>query len=224
MAGARNRTRRREGAAAPAWRDEAQRIALQLLEQGYADGLKRRLQQNFRRLREQDLEDAIGEAFEALANKLKRGERLDVPEAYVFKVACFVAMRRLRTVRRTMPFEEGQEGHDRAKEDEVPSDDAAEHAMEFLLETVRRWTTSNVQRTMLIVLEAARLGEPLADKEIAQKLRANGEELADVSVRVWKKRGIDALREQVAESGVKYADFALKKVEDEGDDANQYDE
>jgi hypothetical protein len=86
-------------------------------------------------------------------------------------------------------------------------------------EVVSSWPTSNVRRVTMIALDAAEADLQLTDDEIAQQLLFSGFEISPSSVRVWRWRGVQRLRRDLASKGIKYQDVV--GLEDQEGDENE---
>ena len=68
---------------------------------------------------------------------------------------------------------------------------------------VEAWESRNVRATTLLVLEAARLQEPLSSVEMAERLEdVLGQDVLPETARQWRKRGIDRLRDHLLAAGL----------------------
>jgi DNA-directed RNA polymerase specialized sigma24 family protein len=174
--------------------------ARKLVEERVPEGFVRVLEAKFQGARYVDCEEAVAEGFLKL---LLKDEALHNPAGYVFAVA-YNDMRR-RLTRKTLDVLPAGELEDEEKHD-TWEDPTAEEVVDvdvfrFARGIVSDWESRNLRTATLLVLEAAQLGEPMSGEELAEALEfALTEEIAPSTARQWKKRGLDRLRKQLAES------------------------
>lgn len=173
--------------------------ALGLAEERFPEGLTRLLEADFRGAQSVDCEDAVGEGF---LRFLVKGKALENPRGYVVTVA-YNYMRNLLTRKtlETLPKGELEDEEVGDSWDDPTADEiVGEDVFRFAREVVGGWESKNVRTATLLVLEAARLGEPISSEELAEVLEvALGEEILPGTARQWKKRGLDRLRKQIVE-------------------------
>ncbi len=172
-----------------------------MIDERFPEGLLRVLQARFSGSAYADCEEAISIGFEKL---LLKGA-VAKPEGYVTTVAVNAMQRFIRDA----AYERlSVDGDDEALPVDYWSDPtfdaaAAGAAYDFIRQLVERWETTNVRTTTLLVIAAAKLGEPMTADELADHL----EELLDQDVlsataRQWKKRGLDRLRAELIEAEI----------------------
>lgn len=173
--------------------------ARELAEERVPEGFVRVLEAKFQGARFVDCEEAVAEGF---LKFLVKNEVLENPAGYIFAVA-YNFMRHLLT-RKTLEVLPAGELEDEEEGD--PWDDptaeevVGEDVFRFAREIVGGWESKNVRTATLLVLEAARLGEPISGEELAEALEvALSEDVLPSTARQWKKRGLDRLRKQLLE-------------------------
>jgi DNA-directed RNA polymerase specialized sigma24 family protein len=177
----------------------ARRQARELAEKRVPEGFVRVLEGKFRGARFVDCEEAVAEGF---LKFLLKDETLENPAGYIFAVA-YNHMRHLLT-RKTLDVLPAGELEDEEKhdtwEDPTAEEVVGDDVFRFAREIVGGWESRNVRTATLLVLEAARLGEPISGEELAEALEgALEEQILPSTARQWKKRGLDRLRKQLAE-------------------------
>lgn len=179
----------------------------------FPEGLARVLEAKFPNAAHADVEDAVAAGFE----KLVRAEReMDNPRGYVTTVAVNALKRILRLAaleQLAVYDEDGSDGGDGDREvfdrgtdpwtnptlDEALTNDA----YVFMRSLVEVWESRNVRTTTLLVLDAARVQEPLSSAEMAERLEELlGQDVLAETARQWRKRGIDRLRGQLVAAGL----------------------
>lgn len=172
----------------------------------FPEGLVRVLEKKFPNAAHADVEDAVGTAFEKL---LRADREMDNPRGYVTTVAVNALNRILRLVafeQLAVEDESDDEEFDRETDpwanptlDEAVTNDA----YAFMRGLVEAWESRNVRTTTLLVLDAARLQEPLSSAEMAERLEELlGQDVLAQTARQWRKRGIDRLRGQLVAAGL----------------------
>jgi hypothetical protein len=179
-----------------------------MVREKFPEGLVRALERQFPKAAHADLEDAVSTGFEKL---VRVGRDMDSPRGYVTTVAVNAVKRVLRLA----AFERlavGNDEEDDAEEfdrgadpwvdptlDEALSNDA----YAYMRRLVEAWESRNVRATTLLVLEAARLQEPLSSAEMAERLEdVLGQDVLPETARQWRKRGIDRLRDHLLAAGL----------------------
>jgi hypothetical protein len=172
----------------------------------FPEGLIRVLERGFPAATHADYEDAVATGFEKL---VVAGRTMENPEGYVTTVAQNVMKRLLRRAAIQQLGDEDTDEHDNEFVDiatdewDNPTADEplADDAYRFMLAVVDVWENRSHKATIALVLEAARLEEPLNSTELAEKLEDQlGEEVKPSTARQWRKRGIDRLRRQLIEA------------------------
>jgi DNA-directed RNA polymerase specialized sigma24 family protein len=171
-----------------------------LAEERFPEGLTRLLEADFRGAQSVDCEEAVAEGF---LRFLVKGKALKSPGGYIVTVA-YNYIRHLLSRKTLEALPEGEledeEGGD-AWEDPTADEVVGEDVFRFAREVVGGWESKNVRTATLLVLEAARLGEPISSEELAEALEVVlGEEVLPSTARQWKKRGLDRLRKQIMET------------------------
>jgi hypothetical protein len=177
-----------------------------MIKEKFPEGLVRVLERQFPRVAHADLEDAVSTGFE----KLARADRdLDNARGYVTTVAVNAVKRILRLAAVEQLAiendEDDAEQFDRADPWANPTLDEAltSDAYAYMRGLVEAWESRNVSATTLLVLEAARLQEPLSSAEMAEHLEdVLGQDVLPDTARQWRKRGIDRLRDQLVVAGL----------------------
>lgn len=163
----------------------------------FPEGLVRTLERKFPDGRHADYEDAVADGFVKLVAK---GAPLENPRGYITTVAANAMRKTLaRAARERLPEGEPDEDEDVDAWDDPTADEAINQTIvDFLRGIVQKWESRNVQTTTLLVLEAARLGEPISSAELAEELEHQlGEDVQPDTARQWRKRGLDRLREEL---------------------------
>jgi hypothetical protein len=136
---------------------------------------------------------------------------MDRPRGYVTTVAVN-AVKRILRLAAVEQLAAGNDEEDDAEEydrgadpwtdptlDEALTNDAYAYMRRF----VEAWESRNVRATTLLVLEAARLQEPLSSAEMAERLEdVLGQDVLPETARQWRKRGIDRLRDHLGAAGL----------------------
>ncbi|MDP9384729.1 MAG: hypothetical protein M3P50_05790 [Actinomycetota bacterium] len=178
----------------------------------FPEGLVRVLETKFPNAAHADVEDAVATGFE----KLVRADRaMDNPRGYVTTVAVNALKRILRLAaleQLAVHDEDGDEGDgdgevfDRGTDpwtNPTLDEAVANDAYAFMRSLVEMWESRNVRTTTLLVLDAARLQEPLSSAEMAERLEELlGQDVLADTARQWRKRGIDRLRGQLVAAGL----------------------
>lgn len=169
----------------------------ELVDDRFPEGLVRTLGRKFPTGCYDDYEDAVADGFLKL---IAKGESLENPRGYITTVAANVMRKTLaRAAREQLPDAEPDEDG----EVDVWADPTAEAAInerivEFLREIVQKWESRNVRTATVLVLEAAKVGEPISGAELAEELEHQlGHDVLPDTARQWRKRGLDRLREEL---------------------------
>jgi hypothetical protein len=172
----------------------------------FPEGLVRVLERKFPKAAHADLEDAVSTGFE----KLVRAKReLENPRGFVTTVSVNALKRTLR-VAALARLAVGDEGDDdevdrtaRAWDDSTLDEALTNDAYRFMRGLVEAWESRNVRTTTLLVLDAARLQEPLSSAELAGRLEELlAQDVLPETARQWRKRGLDRLRDQLVAAGL----------------------
>jgi DNA-directed RNA polymerase specialized sigma24 family protein len=169
----------------------------ELMRERFPDGLVRTLEAKFSTGRVDDFEDAIAEAF---AKLVRRKSALENPRGYVTAVATNAMLRILsRAARERLPDSDMPEEGGSDTWADPTGDEAIGAAMfEFVRGIVEHWESRNYRTAMLVILEAAELGEPLVAEELAEELEERlGHDVLLSTARQWRKRGLDRLRAEL---------------------------
>lgn len=168
-----------------------------LIQDHFPEGLIRFLEGKFSTARLEDIEDAVIEGF---VKFLAKGEELEKPAGYITVVAVH-HMQRLfaRSAKEVLP--EGDlddEGDADPWADPTANQVIDEMTFGFVRKIVEGWQSVNVRSATLLVLEAAKLEEPISSTELAEELEGQlGEDVLPDTARQWRKRGLDRLREEL---------------------------
>lgn len=181
--------------------DEVNATWLDLVQEGFLLGLIRQLQERYPERNGDDIEDAVYEAVTKLGERLGKSSDVRDVRSYVAKVAYRVLARTAkRTQAREHPVEDVPESTTASSAEYEALRNAA---VEVVKAEVRTWHNAHVREVTLAVIEAAASGEPIDDAELTEIVSgALGEELSVTSVRVWKSRGLRALRRFAVDAGL----------------------
>jgi DNA-directed RNA polymerase specialized sigma24 family protein len=164
----------------------------ELLSTGFIDGMLRRLHAQFADLDQAAIEDAIFQAAEQFA---KLPQPPADPRAWLFAVARY----RLLDERRRWPVEPLGPEH----EEHIGAAPSAEEialrdeTYRAVVDHVRKWPVAKRRDVVLLVLEAAHLGIPMSDAELAEQAGfILGEELSVNAAAIHKSRGLALLRQE----------------------------
>jgi DNA-directed RNA polymerase specialized sigma24 family protein len=169
----------------------------ELMRERFADGLVRTLERKFAAARAHDCEDAVAEGF---AKLVKKESELANPRGYVTTVATNAIRRTLfRAAREQLPDSESAEDGVLDTWADPTAEEAIGKAMfDFVRDIIERWESHNVRTATLVILEAAKLGEPLSSAELAEQLEDQlGQDVLPSTARQWRKRGLDRLRAEL---------------------------
>lgn len=178
-----------------------------MVKERFPEGLVRVLGGRFPRAAHADVEDAIATGFEKL---LKADRPMENPRGYVTTVAVNALKRILRLAAVEQLALEEPDGDDDELDrgadrwaDPTLDEALTNDAYVFMKRLVEAWESRNVRTTTLLVLEAARLQEPLSSAEMAERLdELLGQDVLPETARQWRKRGIDRLRDQLVAAGL----------------------
>src|SRR4051794_28387425 len=178
-----------------------------MVREKFPEGLVRALERQFPKAAHADLEDAVSTGFEKL---VRAGRDMDNPRGYVTTVAVNAVKRILRLAAfeqlAVEDDEDDEEAIDRGADpwgDPTLDEALTNDAYAYMRRLVDAWESRNVRATTLLVLEAARLQEPLGSAEMAERLEdVLGQDVLPETARQWRKRGIDRLRGQLLAAGL----------------------
>jgi len=212
-----------------------------MVRSGTAEGFVGQLAYRFGSTPRGDIEDAVIDAILDTRRRLESQAIGDI-NAYVYRAAYNLLGRNAIRRRRLVSYREPADGPtgatgepgdaptveivapaDSAETDEALAD-RQDAALAFVKDVVTAWPGSSRRTVMLIILEAAAQGEQLSDAEIADQMRSLGGSLSTDSIRVWRHRAIQRLREEMTTRGIDYdhlpeiTDDADEDDDDEADD------
>lgn len=192
-----------------------------LFREGFLAGLIAQLHNNYPTASWAEIEDAVCEAAARLAEQLSAGNSVKDVRSYFAKVAYHthtrfkgsIAKREVRLPELHLPDDYRPAGTSPSAEDEaVRREEKAlrRNAIDAMKLEIRTWTNINIREVMLVVIEAAEAGEPIDTDEIARIVAQNlGEEAVSVvSVRKWKQRGFEKIRDFLEEQMKVFVDHA----------------
>lgn len=180
----------------------------EIFDEHFPEGLVRTLAKKFPGATSADYEDAVASGFEKLA---KKGPT-DNPRGYVTTVAVNALKRHLKALamEELEKHYEDDDGDEHAQdnlprgiewEDPVLDEVVAERIFEFMRDVVRKWENASYKQATMLIIEAARYGEPIDNTELAERLgEILGQEVEPDTVRQWRKRGLDRLRRALIEA------------------------
>jgi DNA-directed RNA polymerase specialized sigma24 family protein len=186
-----------------------EKLAEKLIEERFPEGLVGTLRRSYSHSSYQDCEDAVAIAFEQLT---RHKERRDIgePRAWMTTVAVNEMNRMVRlAAHERLVIDADDDGDEDDPRDPNlvrwldPTLDEAltRDAYDYMRDLVDKWPTRNVRAATLLVLEAARVQEPLSNAELAELLaEQTGEDVSTDTARQWRKRGLDRLRDQLVEA------------------------
>jgi DNA-directed RNA polymerase specialized sigma24 family protein len=175
-----------------------------LFREGFLVGLMRQLRRNYPTVGSLEIEDAVCEAAAKVLEQLSNNQKVNDVRSYFAKVAYRTLTRSAaRAAKREAPLEEYRPtGEAPSAEHEVMRREEEawrRRAIEAMKREVRSWT-ENIREVMLVIIEAAEVGEPIETDEIARIVGQNvGREVSVANVRSWKQRGFRRLREFLEE-------------------------
>ncbi len=184
-----------------------------MVDDGRLEVIVVRLGRKFPTLSRDDAADAV---YAGVVRCIEKMEATAVtnPAGYIYRRAWFEMLsRRRRQLLSADMDEDTLAGFAGAVEERMPV------AAATIREVVSSWPTSNVRRVTMIALDAAEADLQLTDDEIAQQLLFSGFEISPSSVRVWRWRGVQRLRRDLASKGIKYQDVV--GLEDQEGDENE---
>lgn len=179
-----------------------------MVREKFPEGLVRALERQFPKAAHADLEDAVSTGFEKL---VRAGRDMESPRGYVTTVAVN-AVKRILGLAAVERLAVGSDEDDDAEESDRGADPWADPTLDealtndayaYMRRFVEAWESRNVRATTLLVLEAARLQEPLSSAEMAERLEeVLGQDVLPETARQWRKRGIDRLRDHLLATGL----------------------
>lgn len=167
------------------------KVIEELLALGFFDGMIRRLQAQFADLSRAAVEDAV---FLAAERCSKLVSPRDNPRAWLYVVArhLLIDERRRKPLETLGPEHEGLTKAPSAEEVALRNS-----TYRAVVDHVNDWPVAKRRAVVLIVLEAAHLGLPLPDSELAYAAgQALGEAMTVNAAAVHKSRGLALLRQE----------------------------
>jgi DNA-directed RNA polymerase specialized sigma24 family protein len=187
---------------------------------GILDGLKRRVGQRWPRLHPDDVDLAVGHAFDQLYADLKAGKTIISVISWLFKVAMSYAAAqwacRQRDTGYDYDFLEQHQDDRHGSDDQQPHDrqtnwdyeDRRRHAIEAARKLLKEIGHLNAQRVMSLILDAIEAErEDISDREISNSL-------GDVSqghVKKLRQRAFERLARVAREKG--WGDLIVEHLE-----------
>lgn len=177
-----------------------------LFNEGFLVGLIAQLRSHYPNASLVEIEDAVCEAAVRLAEHLSAGNSVRDVRSYFAKVAYRTLTRFKGSIAKRevlLPEFQLPEGHrlagasPSAEDEAVRRDELAlrRRAIDAIKREVRTWPNANIREVMLVVIEAAEVGDLIEADEIARIVGQNlGEEVSVPTVRVWKQRGFERIR------------------------------
>lgn len=161
----------------------------QLLEARFFLGLAAQLSKQYRKLRYDDVEDAIATALENVVKRLETGPVRDIRK-YLSRAAYNECNKLARLVPEdALPDRHGSQ---RSVEDTALRD----VVIDLIKAEVRRWENAHIREVVLVYIEMILANEILEIDEVAAIVSQNlGEEINPLSVSQWKARGMRRLAE-----------------------------
>ncbi|PVA35870.1 sigma-70 family RNA polymerase sigma factor [Mycobacteroides abscessus] len=144
-------------------------------------------------------EDCVQEAVRSLVIRMNRPPPVRDVRAYLARVA-FNTLKRVapRILQHEVPLEARPDAAHRSAEDEALRD----AAVRAVKQEIRTWPNANIREVMLVYIDAIALGEPIEAEEVAELVSPIlGEDISPVTVRKWKQRGMNRLREFIERDG-----------------------
>lgn len=177
------------------------------------DGLFRRVRQRWDWLPEDDVDRAVGEAFEALHAAILAGDTIRDPVHWLSRVARNRAAQIMRDRAQEVPYDDSvriaQGEHGSEQEAILAADERRARAVAHARRLLPRLGQANVQAVMEIVIEAVERQVPsLSVADIAQALGQSQQ-----TVKVWHWRGFQRLKRLAAKEGLAAEDFRLEEVD-----------
>jgi DNA-directed RNA polymerase specialized sigma24 family protein len=175
-----------------------------MLADGFIEGFTAKLRATYSVVAEH-ADAAVGHAVEKLITQPKSPRK---PHEYLATCAHNEMKRRARHVSRLVSLDGLRDGDDEDRkqlERDVERGSVEEKALiedvyGEVCRHVETWETGNVRLVTLLYLEAARLGEPLASDEAAERIaEITGQAPDSDFVRTWKSRGFKRLQKWVSE-------------------------
>jgi RNA polymerase sigma factor (sigma-70 family) len=171
----------------------------QLFEDGFVDGLVRRLDRGWSLLDRGDVEDVVSDALLALYETMAAARKVGSAEAYVFKVAANRAKARYDEIKDRGSYDE--ELLEDPKSDALPQPglvDLRTEALRIARQLLPRLGQSTIQRVMGLVFEAVEADlADISPSEIAEVLG-----LSSSVVRQTLHRGFQRLQRIAQEEGL----------------------
>ncbi|HZT67406.1 MAG TPA: hypothetical protein VFA11_16575 [Acidimicrobiales bacterium] len=178
------------------------------------DGMVRRVRQRWPWLPDDDVDRAVGEAFDAFHAAVLAGETIRHPVHWLAQTVRNRAAQIMRDRAREVPQDPGRLGaiaHGGEPELVLAAEERRARAVAHARRLLPRLGQANVQAVMEVVIDAVDRQVPsLSVVDIAQALGQSQQ-----SVKVWYWRGFDRLARLAAEEGLAAEDFRLEHADDE---------
>jgi hypothetical protein len=185
-------------------RARAEAQGVELVASRRVDGLVRLLQRDYPGASFDDVADAVSDGVAAFYRRALTTPVAE-PGGYVYGTARRILANDAARQEITQSLDDDPRG---LKKKATGDRQDWSRALEIVLAIVHDWPTSNVRVVTELVVQAAAEGIQLSDADIAEAMRQMGLELSQNSVRVWRHRGLDRLRTEVAVRGVDLDDLA----------------
>lgn len=199
---------------------------LEWLHRGFIlDGLKRRLADTWKSLPPSDADFALALAVDTLYDKIRTGEKVSSPVAFLWTVAQRRAYDLWAKRRRESPtgaeeldaLPAGEGSRVWSDPPDPPDPELQRRALAEAWRLLPRLGQQNVQRVMEMVLDAIEKGvENLPNAEISEALG-----LTEVTVRKCKSRGFERLQRLAREEGLTASDFDVGDLASGGVDEDE---
>jgi DNA-directed RNA polymerase specialized sigma24 family protein len=173
----------------------------------FPEGLVRMLERRYPGASSGDYEDAVATGFEKLA---KKGPT-ENPKGYVTTVAKREALRhaKLRADERLARLYDNDDGEHEDEslprgvewDDPVHDEVVRKEVIALMREIAKGWENRNLKQTTLLIIEALEYDEPIENADLTERLNEIlGDDFDPATVRQWRKRGLDRLRNALIET------------------------
>lgn len=173
----------------------------------FPEGLVRMLERRYPGASSGAYEDAVATGFEKLA---KKGP-IENPKGYVTTVAKREALRhaKLRADERLARLYDNEDGEHEDEslprgvewDDPVHDEAARNEVIALMREITNGWENHSLKQTTLLIIEALEYDEPIENAELTERLNEIlGDDFDPATVRQWRKRGLDRLRNALIEA------------------------
>jgi hypothetical protein len=173
----------------------------------FPEGLVRMLELRYPGASSGDYEDAVATGFEKLA---KKGP-IENPKGYVTTIAKREALRyaKLHARDRLTRLYDNEDGEHEADgfprgiewDDPVHDEAARKEGISLMREITNRWENHSLKQTTLLIIDALEYDEPIENAELTERLNEIlGDDFDPATVRQWRKRGLDRLRNALIEA------------------------